>query len=233
MSKLAEPGSIAPPQHRQLVTVILTWKRCIRRFKTVLERYRHTQKRLNAGLDRYSLLTPESKLRLRGWAVKTEALVKENDEELARVRERVNQAGLALAECMGAYDASPFKNWHEIAQLLGISHVLLDHFLKTHEDTIEEISLGRCALHHAEVWGEKEYKRFGGVIETPSRDTILCWAVETRFAYLLKTNSAFRYKIRKGFNSFFPGFFPPELVQPERTFEVIAAEPRDPFGGNT
>jgi hypothetical protein len=54
------------------------------------------QKCLNADLDRYSLLTPESKLCLREWAVKTEVLVKENDEALARDRERVHRGYLAL-----------------------------------------------------------------------------------------------------------------------------------------
>jgi hypothetical protein len=222
MSKLTEPGNIASPQHRQLVRSILTLKRCIRKLRNALETCRRTQKKLNATLGYCLQVPPEYKLRFRKRAVKAEALVKENDEVIAEVREDVKQTCLDLAQCIGAYDASPFKNWHEIAQLLGISHVLLDHFLEAHEDVIEEVSLGRCAIHHAEVWGEKEYKRFRFVIETPSRGAILCWAVWTSFDYRLETNSAFRYQMRKGFNSLFPGFFPPEQVQPERNFEVIA-----------
>jgi hypothetical protein len=213
-------GTIAPPQHRQLVTNILTWKRSIRRFETGEKRFRREKERLAADLDRYSRLPPESKLHLRGWAVKAEALVKETDESLQADRKIADRWYLDLEQCMRAYDASPFRNWHEIAQLLSISHVLLDRFLKAHE--MEHVSLEMCALHHAEVWGEKEYTRSGGVRETPSRDSILHQAVMTIAPSLIKTNSAIRYRFWKGVDNLFPGLLPPRWVQPERNFEVIA-----------
>jgi hypothetical protein len=103
---------------------------------------------------------------------------------------------------------------HEITQLLGITRVRLGHFLKAHEDVINHVSLHMCAALGAEVWDEEDAK-IG----------ILCWAV---IRTDIKANSAVRYQVLKRLDSLFPGQIPPELLHPERNFEVIAGEPRDP-----
>jgi hypothetical protein len=201
-------------KHRRLVTDIFKWKHHIREVEAGLVRHRHARDKLAGCLDRYPFLLPESKLRLGKWEVENRVFLKELDETIAEDEETVNQWYVELGRCLCAYDGSPFKNWPEIAQLLGITRVRLGHFLKAHEDVIKHVSLHMCAALGAEVWDEEDAK-IG----------ILCWAV---IRTDIKANSAVRYQVLKRLDSLFPGQIPPELLHPERNFEVIAGEPRDP-----
>jgi hypothetical protein len=214
MSKLTEPGSIDYSRHRHLVRDIFEWKHLIHEHEAGLVRHRHVRGECAGCLDRYPFLPPESKLRLGKWEVENRAFLKEVDETIAEDEETLTQWYVELGRCLCAYDGSPFKNWPEIAQLLGITRVRLDHFLKAHEDIIKHVSLHMCAALGAEVWDEEDAK-IG----------ILCWAV---IRTDIKADSAVRYLVLKRLDSRFPGQIPPELLQPERNFEVIAGEPRDP-----
>jgi hypothetical protein len=204
MSKLTEPGNIASPQHRQLVTDIFEWKHYIRELEAGLVRHRHARDELAGCLDRYPFLLPESKLRLGKWEVENRAFLKEMNETIAEHEETVNQGYVTLGQLVCAYDGSPFGDWPEIAQLLGITRVRLGHFLKAHEDVIKHVSLHMCAALGAEMWDEEDAK-IG----------LLCWAV---IRTDIKANSAVRYQVLKRLDSLFPGQIPPELLHPERNF---------------
>jgi hypothetical protein len=207
MSKLTEPGSIDYLKHRQLVTDIFEWKHLIRELEAGLVHHRHAGDELAGRLDRYPFLPPESKLRLGKWEVENRVFLKEVDETIAEDEETLNQWYVRLGRCLCAYDGSPFKNWSEIAQLLGITRVRLGHFLRAHEDVIQHVSLHMCAALGAEVWGEEDTK-IG----------ILCWAV---IRTDIKANNTVRYHVLKRLDDLFPGQIPPELLHPERNFTVI------------
>ena len=194
-------------KHQHLVRDIFEWKHRIREVEAGLVRHRQARDECAGCLDRYPFLPPESKLRLGKWEVENRAFLKVMAETIAEDEETLNQWYVELGQLVCAYDGSPYGNWPEIAQLLGITPVRLDHFLKAHEDVIRHVSLHMCAALGADVWDEEDAK-IG----------ILCWAV---LRTDIKANNAVRYQVLKRLDSRFPGQIPPELLQPERNFEVI------------
>lgn len=118
------------------------------------------------------------------------------EQNLKDARLRRQSIGRATADRIRAFDSTKPTD-HEIAQLLGISHIAYQKFLK--ENPVAKGSLHSSAFMGAETWFEKEVYSGG----RSARDNPLYWATWYEFSHLLNTNKEFSAAIGQAFDETF------------------------------